>query len=624
MSAFFPELLPEELLYSAVARYRDRMRFPNERMVLKLLFGRSTHTAVVDLTGYVDALLARLPPMHRYTAASVVRRHTTLPFYLRFVAPTRAAEAETRLCSGSSTGVNDLLGLRASTVPTPTHLHFCPLCAEADVETCGEPYWRRAHQLPGVWICSVHGEPLWQSGVQRTNVQGRQVFRSLASAEPADATPLVPPPGRADVLARLAADTDWLLQAEPAVEGLQAISARYRAHLHAQGWTRGARQIRMGELRNAIRCRFGARLLQALGCSLGTGAVEDDWLARLLRKPRAAQHPLHHLLVIQFLGLTAETFFSTAPVAERSADMDTGVACFNPTCPRDGRGPAQCTRAAAGVWRCERCGLVFQQSASKVRVLARGAVWEGRLRGLVADASISLRRASALLGVDAVTLKRHAQRLGVWRDGWGRGAVVAPPPNVLRVGEASSRHRHLWLRMRSDHPEEGTSDLRRRAPATYAHLYRRDRGWLEANQPPRVRPAVQKPRVDWCARDAELRALAETTVERILADPGRPIRLRVTTVARRMEYLALVEQHRDRLPLTSKYLDQVVESRSAHARRKIAWVAKQYIRERVVPAEWEFIRRAALRPHLAAVLTTEISEALGLIRTTASPLARAS
>ena len=624
MSALFPELLSEELLYSAVARYRDRMRFPNERMVLQLLFGRSSHTAVVDLTGHVDALLARLPPMHGHTADAIIRRHTTLPYYLRFVAPARAADADARLRSGSSTGVNDLLGLRASTVPTPTHMHFCPSCAADDVAAHGETYWRRAHQLPGVWLCSLHGVPLWRSGVRRTNVQGRHVFRSLASAEAADATPLVPPMDCIDVLMPLATDTDWLLRSEPVVEGLPALSARYRAHLDAQGWTRGVRQIRMGDLRDAIRARFGVRLLQALGCALGSGAADDDWLARLLRKPRAAQHPLHHLLVIHFLGLSAETFFSTPPVEERSVAADEEVGCPNVTCLEQGVGQARCTLGAAGAWRCDRCGVVFQQSTLQIKFLSRGPLWEARLCELVVDTSISQRRAATLLGVDTVTLKRHARRLGVWRDGWSAGVVAAAPRNAVRVSQVTSRHRRAWLRLRSNHPEEGTSALRRRAPATYAHLYRCDRGWLEANQPPRARSSARRPRVDWSTRDAELRALAEETVAQILAAPGRPIRLRVTTVARRMGCLALLEQHQDRLPLTGAYLDQFAESRSGYARRKIDWVARQYIHEGIEPARWEFVRRAALRPALAALLAPELSEALCTIRATVSPFARAS
>ena len=33
---------------------------------------------------------------------------------------------------------------------------FCPMCLEADLRLCGEPYWHRVHQLPNVVLCPLH------------------------------------------------------------------------------------------------------------------------------------------------------------------------------------------------------------------------------------------------------------------------------------------------------------------------------------------------------------------------------------------------------------------------------------------------------------------------------------
>ncbi|RTL25413.1 MAG: hypothetical protein EKK47_23490 [Burkholderiales bacterium] len=57
-------------------------------------------------------------------------------------------------------------GIRASR----SALHYCPECAQADVAFHGMSYWRREHQIPGVYACSKHARPLcytdWADAVQ--------------------------------------------------------------------------------------------------------------------------------------------------------------------------------------------------------------------------------------------------------------------------------------------------------------------------------------------------------------------------------------------------------------------------------------------------------------------------
>ena len=270
MTALFPALQQEELLYSAVARYRDMMRLPSERAVLEEVFGRAAGIAVVDLPGRIEAFLAGLPPGHGYTAEEVVRRHTTLPYYLPFVARHQAEEAEQRLRTRGSTGIPDLLGIRASTVPAPTFLRFCPACAETDRSTAGAPYWRRVHQLPGVVVCPDHGIALWCSGARRTQGEGRHVFRSLGSAAPEAMRPIAADGPGARLLLEIAQDSRWLLAQAREPEGLDGLRRRYTRLLQAQGWMRSPRRIRITDLREAFLTWCGASLLNALGCDLRT------------------------------------------------------------------------------------------------------------------------------------------------------------------------------------------------------------------------------------------------------------------------------------------------------------------------------------------------------------------
>lgn len=620
MTALFPQLLPDELLYSAVARFRDTMGFATDRAVLAAVFGSATGIAVVDLPGRVEALLAHLPPGHGYTAEAILHGHTTLPYYLRFVARHRASEATERLRWRGSVGLPDLLGIRASTVPSPTHLHFCPECAKADRAAHGAAYWHRVHQLPGVLVCPHHSVPLWRSPVRRTQGEGRNVFRSLERSGLAGAQRILVRDAGETLLAQLAADSWWLLSTPAEPEGLEGLRLRYRRLLEAQGWMRTAKQVRIGDLRAAFHVRHGAGTLAGLGCSLETRTGEDDWLARLLRKPRAAQHPLHHILAFRFLGLSAEEFFDEMPT-DLGGDVPAAEQCPpcpNPVCDPGERQGALQRGVAPGTICCEQCGFTYRPPrgpSSRRVVLTYGPVWEGRLRALVADRQVSLNGAARTLGVEPRTLQRQARRLGVWREKWGTWEKVGPTICRAESTRATTRrHRSMWLRLRLRHPGNGVQALRGRAPATYSHLYRYDRAWLDAHRPPRPRPIGRVARVDWSVRDAELRGLAEAAVAAMLAGDERPVQIRLTTVARRMGHASLLAQHLNRLPLTAAYLSGIVETAATFAVRKLRWAAERFAAEGCLPPGWMLVRRAALRPALAAELQKEIEGALRCVR----------
>lgn len=68
MLGFFPDPYPDELLYSACARYMDRLKYPNQRTGIQELFGAAQTPAIVDFPNRLDNLIKSLPPFHQYTS----------------------------------------------------------------------------------------------------------------------------------------------------------------------------------------------------------------------------------------------------------------------------------------------------------------------------------------------------------------------------------------------------------------------------------------------------------------------------------------------------------------------------------------------------------------------------
>jgi TniQ len=144
---FFTDPYPDELLYSACARFSDRARYPNAARAVKRLFGRWGGAAVVDLPARIDHLLSALPLNHNYTVDRLINQNTLAPFYAPFLPPEQAhllkKDMKERQGFNRTKG---RIGATTSEIKTPVWLRFCPVCACEDRERFGESYWHRVHQ----------------------------------------------------------------------------------------------------------------------------------------------------------------------------------------------------------------------------------------------------------------------------------------------------------------------------------------------------------------------------------------------------------------------------------------------------------------------------------------------
>lgn len=586
MPAFFPAPLPDELLYSAFARFRDAMGPSSERSIIQTLFGSSTSTVIVDLPCRIDAFLSRLPPGNPLTARNIVQWHTTLPYYAPFLPPERVERTEALMHGNEGSTISGVLGLRPSRIQTPQDLRFCDKCADSDWRRFSVRYWHRAHQLSSVMVCPKHGTVLRKhfrssaihlfESLEQVLNQGKSISDVLLANTRIDLS----------CLQQLASETERLLNSHFRPPGLFLLQERYRSLLTERGWMKSPTNIRMGALRSAFTQHHGVSTLKELGCGLPSD--RDGWLERLLRKPRSASHPLHHLLVLKFLGCSVTRFFSTNKGQQKSVGKQ------SPT----GR---QGSNNIATVSPYKKEGTVDTHNAS----------WEARLISLVAHSNQSLRGIARELEVDPRTVQRHSRRIGVWRDEWTTWQKMSPSTRHLKKSEDMLRkYQKDWCELREKYPDEGTSALRRRVPAAYAFLYRNERDWLNAHKSTSTRVAAPTYRVDWTERDEKLLNEAVLIADELLNSDARPSWIRKTTILRRMRADSLYFTNIDKLPRTTVFLNAISENRSDFAKRKIAWSSQQFIQEGVQPERWELIRRASLRPGLANELDSETDEAL--------------
>jgi hypothetical protein len=644
MIGFFPDPYPDELLYSVCARFCNWTQYPDKKSVVQELFGTSNALAVIDLPTHLGSFIAALPKGNCYIVERLIDDHTLLPFYSPFHPPERLEGLREDMQGNTRVSVPGALGMMANSVPSPERLRFCPLCTEDDERHFSETYWHRIHQIPGVEVCPVHAVFLENSNAQVLHRKTRHEFvsaqqaiyttspRSLTLSNPSDVA-----------LLKIARDAAWLLNQQGLAPGLESFRNRYLPLLADRELATYSGRVYTSRLLDAFQFYYSEELLRLLHCEIDRQS-QHNWLFRLVRSPKSAQHPLHHLLLIQFLGHTAETFFQLP--AEYQPFGRGSWPCLNPVCDQFRRRRIKNYRLSysqengrpIGTFSCHFCGFVYSRIGPDQsmedwyrhsRVESYGGVWESALKDWWADKGVSLREIARRLEVDPHTVKSHATRLGLLFPRPTKRPtqrtieqLTTKPGNAVTIDQNElEMNRLAWLSLREENPEAGGKLLRSLLPRVYMWLYRNDGEWLKAYMPPR-KQTVSPSRVDWENRDTQWAIAAKLSAERLKNAPERPVQITVAAIARDIGQLANIQKHLDKLPLTAQVLAEVVETREQFAVRRVEYAAECFRQENVYPKEWQLVRRAGLRPDMEAV--QQVKEAIAAALESLDPLGKIS
>ncbi len=604
MIGCLPRLRPDEPLYSVLARRADALRDRDGRTTAREVFGSGTVTAVIDLPSHLDAFIAGLPPDYGLSADDVIDGHTLLPWYAASLPPDRIARLRADM-RGAGRGIHARAGIMAGGVALPQTIRFCPIHVAEDRRDGGECVWRRAHQVPGVLVCPEHHVFLEDSDVPARHRPNRHPYasaeRSVRPARPRHIDLALPSHG---ALARVAVDAAHLLSRPATGVELNDLRDRYVSALRERGLATVGGRVRAASFVAEFQAYYPPALLSALRCQIAPG-IGDNWLLRLVRAPGGAQHILRHLLLIHFLGHSVASFsilpeattpFGPGPYpclnkAGGHYDEDTVATC---DVRRGERG------RPVGVFACPSCGFTYlragpdrtpEDRSRGSRIVAFGPVWEEALRATWGNAMLSMEERGRVLGVDPMTVKRHAARLGLIDVPQATTSRHATMPVGADGGVAGRIHRAVWERATSDYPTEGVRQLRERFPATYAWLYRHDRSRLTRNKPTRRRPPS---RVDWDRRDADLSDATRRAARHLYNATGRPVQVTATSIGRLSGQMAVIRRHTAKLPRTAAVLAVLAETRDAFAVRRLWCTALKDRRAGVHASYWDLVERAGV------------------------------
>lgn len=632
MIGFFTDPYPDELLYSVCARYHYQTRYKFKRCTMLDLFGRDLNSIPIGFPSNIDYLVSILPTGHQYTADQIIDENTVLPFYSPFLPHDRLRRLRTSMrqrCPG--TVVSIYAGLNRCGIHLD-FLRFCPSCVEEDNKLFGESYWHRSHQVPGVEVCSRHCVFLEKSSIKvRVSKLNSETFITAKDAvKPSPIRPLITSDITHQVRLRIAQDISWLLNQRGLGSDLNLLRCQYVELLIQNGMGSLNGQVSRDELQARFQALYPPELLESFHCHL---SGVSNWLTRLIRKPQGAQHPLRHLLLINFLGYTAEEFFN---LLKRDKSRE---------CKPFGLGPWPClnyvsehyrdlrikevvinrkealSRRPRGIFGCD-CGFTYSRlgpDASEEsrfiisRTLEFGPVWESALTSMWESRAFSVEAMSRKLGSSRSVIRNQAARLGLYRmdTGAALSALNAETQQTQVMSKSNKRKmfREQWLRAVADVPNAGRLSLQRLLPRAHKWLSRHDGKWMETHSPPSRRGTSHRATklsswINWEERDIALAAAVKASASQLLHTVGRPIRVSVEAIFRNMNcHRAIVC---DRLPQTIGVLADVTETVQSFAIRRIHWAADSMYRAGELITKSYLLEKAAVSGKIAASLEVSI------------------
>lgn len=153
--AYFPKLYPDELLCSAVARYRVHTMASFIRQINRELYNNQDRYTSIALPHNLKLLHEQIGQFVGMSARELARGATLFPYYAAF----RDENARNRMLE-SMLETNHRYKITAGSNLQLKRIKICPDCVAEDMKRFGEAYWHRTHQLDCVHFCPAHIRPL--------------------------------------------------------------------------------------------------------------------------------------------------------------------------------------------------------------------------------------------------------------------------------------------------------------------------------------------------------------------------------------------------------------------------------------------------------------------------------
>lgn len=387
MLPFFTDPYPNELIYSAIARYHFYHGNINFKDTLEELFQSRTVVASLEIGSRFSILVENIGPNH--SVESLMVDHTIYPYYAPFFSKTRQKDILIDV-KGIGGKLHDRLGRVAGSICRKSGIYYCSNCASEDIERYGEPFIHREHQLQGIDYCANHKCKLRKYAIDSSMrsrfeyIRFEEQLLDLSASGEEDSNEFK------EIQIKLAKMANQLFQIPLNQFSIEEVKLKYRALFRKYNLIRFSNQVKQEKLHKSFIKSFPQGFLEKYESTVNY-QDHENWLKLLSRNGGPTVHPFRHLLVLYFLGEDIESFMKV--------EVDNGPF---------GKGPWPCLNKVASHYRKE---------------VITNISLEGRIGGFVGIFSCTCgfvysRKGPDINGVDKYTIC-HIYRFGeVWLENY--------------------------------------------------------------------------------------------------------------------------------------------------------------------------------------------------------------
>lgn len=487
--------LDDETLFSWCTRYHHLTVNGTPQATIAQLFGRATIRCVHDFPTHISALVKRAGGSLG-SVEEIIRYHTILPFYLTFKSREVSDNAIRAVSDSGPASLKYKLGLLTSGLGAAHPLKACQLCMIADLSIHQTPYWRLAHQLPGVWICPKHSVFLH---IQSRDLRPSRRFEWMLPSRVgfAETALLSSTTSNANVtLSIRMAEYSLHIHSEAAARFSDAkcIARAFRLRMSDHGWLTTGGSVRWKAFSVEL-AAFVEQSAQIPQFSISTTPqLGQAQLAQII-SGRALTHPLRYLLWICFIFDRWEHFID-AYEACREAPILTSESLNIPKGSND-------AAAAAHPGKITAIEMLKSGSRSLTATATALRVCPSTVASWAAKAGMTTARRPKKLKDDVYSrakdlLERGADKKEVCHQCAISIATVTrilrnvpglqAQWHLIRHEKARANARATWALLIASHKRIGTAARRAMVPKIYAWLYRNDLTWLRSLDGLQTRP----------------------------------------------------------------------------------------------------------------------------------------
>lgn len=142
MLRYFVMPQKNEAFYSLLARYKEHLNYNLRKVNLKL-FGKSTLHHNILLPTHLTDFCKLIGEDLLMTYRQIFSEHTLLPLFEKFNLNIRKYKNYDR-------------PIKFLTTRRHEYFKYCPLCFQQALDSIGEPFWNRIHNIPHIKVCLQH------------------------------------------------------------------------------------------------------------------------------------------------------------------------------------------------------------------------------------------------------------------------------------------------------------------------------------------------------------------------------------------------------------------------------------------------------------------------------------